>query len=801
MVATAASTKEMRRFRVRDLEVDVARAQVTRNGVPLELPRLSFDLLLALIDCAPAIATNEYLLERVWPRTVVNPETVAQRLKLLRAALGDDPKQPRYFAVVRGRGYRLIPAVEISHLSESEQPVDAPTVGTPSAAEGTLPRARERSRVPRALIATAVAAIVIGVVLWQTLKTNTRSPSISSSSEQASPLPARTIAVLAFETLGDPNDQYLSSGIAESILHNLAGLPQINVIGRNSSFAFKGRAVDDREIGRTLGARYLLEGTLQRLGDDVRITAQLVDAQVARTLWSVAFERRLAEIFGVQDEIARKVARALLVTLDASNDERLVAHDTHDVDAYLEYLKGRELSATSRWPDMQNAMKHYQRAIELDPKYSSAYSGLAWALFQENDDHVSNSDAREWQSRRKEIQALVDKALALNERNADAWQVRAAIEEDMDRSETYDRRAVALEPNLARAQFGLSRAVFWHYLSTQPWRFPEVLQLVKLATQLDPLEPRYATDLATVYYLQRSSAHTDAESERLLQRTLNQSPNYLPALISLSQLYYCCMHRYADGARLAEQALVVDPSSTTVRGFLAHLYLSMGDEPAAQDVLKDAGNQGASAGLYKYRRQWSKAAAIILNDDLRYTIPTPPDAGAAMFGLYMHSLVGADAARSLAILEEESRIGWSDDGTPVLPVPTGDDMATTVFSAHLLIRGGNPEKGRRLLEQALKRMDEASIRYGRGERWFSLNRTRALALLGRTEQALTVLPQIAECGEAARWPELRVDPAFDSLRSQPRFNEFIAEQERFMARQRKLLEEMRSRQLVPRRPG
>ena len=180
------------------------------------------------------------------------------------------------------------------------------------------------------------------------------------------------IAVLPFANLGTAAEgDVLASGIAESVLHQLASLAELDVISRTSSFAFRGRATDAREIGRQLGARFLLEGSVQSDRRRMRVTTQLIDTETGADIWSMRFDRLPGDIFAVQDEIAMQVTQALELSLDARAKDRLTGQGTQNLQAYLAFLQGRSLLANNRVVDTKEAIGQFERAIKLDPKFAA----------------------------------------------------------------------------------------------------------------------------------------------------------------------------------------------------------------------------------------------------------------------------------------------------------------------------------------------------------------------------------------------------------------------------------------------
>jgi TolB-like protein/DNA-binding winged helix-turn-helix (wHTH) protein len=772
-------------FRVDDLIVDLGRRRVMRAGVDLKLPGLSFDLLVVLVRAAPNVVTVRRLMDIVWPDAVVSPETISQRVKLLRSALGDDAKAPRYVGGVRNRGYRIV--ATLTALDPETPSPDAPPPATARRLNGL-----------RMVIASLILAIVVVFALHGSA--SREAGRVRGNAELALPpeLPSHTVAVLPFESLGPSaqSDEYLASGLAESVLHALADNPQIAVIARRSSFALKEQNGDIREIGRRLNARYLLEGSLQPVGLQMRVRTALVDAMSAQNIWSLNFDRPSATLLAAQDEIAGRLAQVLAVTLNASADERRKTATTSNPDAYLEYLQARELAASYRLADLQRALSHYARALEIDPSFSGALSGLAWARTQMLAFRASNSTEKDWTDTQIEVRQELQKALALDNRNADAWQALAAIEDDPDRAEAYVRRAVAIEPNSARAQFGLSLAVLSHVYSSAPARVDEAIALTQRAMRLDPQEPRYPTALAEIYNFQHTTEIDKAEP--LLARALELDPNYFPALYALGALRFCCQNRIADGIRLAEQALRLDPSSTAVRSVLIHMYLDVGDVRAAEQLLANVNqNQSAWVAIYAYRHEWQKAAAIMYNDGARANIPILPDARYGYFAVLMSATDSTSRRRALELFEKEARIRWQDDGTPTMSIPMNGDMNLEIGLGDLMMRAGEKARARRVLEMALSASDVAAVKYQRGTMWFTLQRARALVLLGRTEEALGALGAFSRSGWAPDAWFLDADTTFDRLRGDERFKRIIAERHANALRERVEVDALRSQKVIP----
>jgi TolB-like protein/DNA-binding winged helix-turn-helix (wHTH) protein/tetratricopeptide (TPR) repeat protein len=794
------------RFRVDDLEVDTGKAVVTRNGVELPLPKLSFDLLRALIESAPSIATIDSLLDRVWPGLVVNPETVAARVKLLRDVIGDDPKRPRYILAVRARGYRLIPPVERLLDSQALEPSPPPSSAEqvhPSFVAGadvsSASKFSSRTRtftVPRIAGVAILAALAASLVIVRIhAPPPHRQAEIPHVAVEKAALPARTVAVLPFASLGgQPADEIIATGFAESIRLRLGSLSQVIVIASRSSAAYNGENVNATTIGQELNARYLLEGTLQRQNDSMRITAHLVDADNGQDVWSVAFDRKTSDIFAIEDEISARVTHALKVTLDAQDLRRSANPGTANLDAYLEYLQARGLSHLNalKWPDVQSAIQHYQRAIDLDPSFSAAYSGLAEVKISSRD--FGDFDQSKWKSLQVEVRQLTARALQLDGRNAEAYRAMADVEDDPTRRGIFNRHAVALEPNSAPSHNTLAMDIARPQFATSPSAVDEALFHLEKAMEIDPLDADYPLNKAVIVLFQRPTEI--AQVEPLLLRALDRDPANA-ALMSLALLHFT-QDREADAAELGEQAFLQsqDPTSVTFIDLLAHIYVSLGDVRAAENLIAPSKRRALRVITLVGRREW-EAAALLVYQNPDFISPSSWDILPTVFAVRMAAREDHQLARARKLLEDSAGVRWDTHGLPITQVPMSSDMTLAVGLADILQLSGETERARKILEMSLSSMDTAAFKFKRGNFWFWLQRGRVLAMLGRGEESLAALEHVTGSAEAGCWTEVDLDPAFDRLRLEPRFQGFLSERKRHSAEQLALVQQMREKGEIP----
>ncbi len=336
-------------FRLCDWYVEpLSGSIVGADGKSKHLEPKVMDVIVHLSRQAGKVVTREELLEAIWPRSVNADQQLTRAISELRRAFEDDLADPRYIATVHKRGYRLIPEVDPVHGGPSRDKartsVSGPWRGRTSAALGLL-----------------LVIVYVGIQGFQE----------DSSLEEIRPS-ENSIAVLPFISMGgDPEYEYLSDGISEEILNLLARVPELKVIGRTSSFAFKDKSEDLRSIGRQLGVRHVLEGSVRRDDKRVRVTAQLIDASDGTHIWSDTFDHTLDNIFALEDEVAAAVVAALRLQVAAVPSR---GRPTTNVEAYTAFLKGRLAINRLNW---RVAASYLKSAVVLDPQFAEAFELLA----------------------------------------------------------------------------------------------------------------------------------------------------------------------------------------------------------------------------------------------------------------------------------------------------------------------------------------------------------------------------------------------------------------------------------------
>jgi len=381
-------------------------------------------------------------------------------------------------------------------------------------------------------IALAAAIIVLigvgGLAGWYLYIEQTKRKEPTSMGKMVYPLPDKpSIAVLPFENLsGDPEQEYFSDGITEDIITDLSKISGLFVIARHSVFTYKGKTIKIAEVGRELGVRHVLEGSVRKANGRVRITAQLVDATTEGHLWAERYDRNLTDIFALQDEVTQKIVAALAVKLTADEQERLVRKYTDNMEAYDLYLQGAEYQNLFTKKANVQARQMFKRAIDLDPEFAEAYVALGFTHFHEwsfgrSQDPLSLNRAVE----------LAQKALDLDDSLPSGHYLLSKVysrKKQHKKAIAELKKAIALSPNDAELLAGLG------YILNYAGKPEEAIGLVKKAMRLNPMYPAYYLwELGHAYFI----IGRYEEAIETLKRVLDRNSDFLPAHLLLAASY------------------------------------------------------------------------------------------------------------------------------------------------------------------------------------------------------------------------------------------------------------------------
>ena len=500
-------------------ELDARAYQLRRSGRPVKLERIPMELLLLLVERRGEIVTRDQIIERVWGKDVFldTDNSINAAIRKIRQVLKDDPAHPQFVQTVTGRGYRFIAGSEdgIGLTSTSGQP---PRQHVPTENIVTMPR----SRAMRVLLPVAVVLMVAIGVYFQWLRPRSHPHAAAGR---------LMLAVLPFENLtGDAGQEYFSDGLTEEMISKLGNLdPQhLGVIARTSVMHYKGSHEPLSKIGSDLGVQYVLEGSVRRGPDKVRITAQLIQMQDQSHVWARQYDRELKDLLAIQAEIAQEVAGEIQLALgdhQKPGPAQPVPLDPQAYEAYDLYLRGRYFWNKRTSQGFEQAIDCFQKSIAKDPNYAPAYAGLAdtYAL-------LSGYTLTLQTEAMPKARAAALKALELDDGLAEAHTSLALVTENYDwdwqKAEKEYLRAIELNPNYATAH-----QWYAEYLSLQG-RFDEALAESERARQLDPLSLIIATDNGSILYYARQYDRAIAQFRAVQE----MEPNY-PRTITSTAAY------------------------------------------------------------------------------------------------------------------------------------------------------------------------------------------------------------------------------------------------------------------------
>jgi adenylate cyclase len=430
-------------------------------------------------------------------------------------------------------------------------------------------------------VAIALLQVFVGLAVKKYMDPPGSSPGIFAflTEKKALPLPDKSsIAVLPFENMtGDPKQEYFTDGFTEQIITSLSKIPALFVISRNSSFTYKGKPVKVQKVSKELGVRYVLEGSIQKSGDRIRINVQLIDAISGQHVWAESYDRDLKDIFGLQDEVILKIASGMSVNLTAGEQARGWAEGTKSLEAYLKLIQGREYINMGNRESIALARRMAGEAIALDPKYADAYALLGATHM--NDVFLGTSRPKD--SIAKAIE-LTQKALAMNDSLADA---RSRLGVLYSWSGRYDEgiaeaeRGVELDPNSGRANFYL--ALVLRYAG----KSKEAIPVIQKTLRLEPIAPDiYVQNLALVHFQTGDCKEALAACEKGLKRELDN----LNSHVIMAAVYGSC-GREKEARKAATEVLRINPKFTVESYTRILPYKNQSDKDRTIQGLRKAG--------------------------------------------------------------------------------------------------------------------------------------------------------------------------------------------------------------------
>ena len=592
--------------------VDARRRLLLREDQQVRLPAKAFEILLLLLEEEGRLVEKDELMRRVWPDAVVEENNLTVNISALRKSLTESPGEHRYVVTVPGRGYQFVADVRqcgadqsLEHQQEllpngglsalnaegsgwtdeknsvlvssnggsgtaSELPATAQTKGATKLA-WTRPTAehigdeikKKKHVVLSLLVALLATAIIVSYLTYSRYVADRNKPRITS------------IAVLPFANeTGDPNAEYLSDGISESLINSLSRLPGVKVIARSSVFKFKGKEVDLNDVAKAFGVEAILIGRVTQRGENLSISVELVNASDKTQMWGEQYDRKLSDLLATQREIATEIVEKLRPKV-SSVEKGITTHYTESNEAYQLYLKGRFYWEKRTAEALKKAIEYFNQAIEKDPGFALAYAGLA-------DSYVVPANRLPPREAMPKARAAALRALALDETLAQAHvslgRVMAAFDWDWTGAEKEYKRAIELNP-----RYGVAHQWYGGYLEATG-RKNEAIAEIKLAQELEPLSLTINFELGMSFYYARDYDKAIEQFQKTLEldQTFPAAHNFLPAAYEQKGMYSEAIAEFKKAIPLTAAA-----ESTFSKAGLGHVYALTGKKSEARILLDD----------------------------------------------------------------------------------------------------------------------------------------------------------------------------------------------------------------------
>jgi TolB-like protein/DNA-binding winged helix-turn-helix (wHTH) protein len=736
--------------------VDPAKRRVQRvDGTPVPLTSRVFDTLLYMLEHHDAVLDKERIMEAVWPDSIVEENNLAQAISKLRQVFGETPGSHNYIVTVPGRGYRFV--AEVNKRTEdatfkpqlepaiAESPTERPRakdVGAPM-----IQAPRTISSLPKAgwLWAVAFSAIAVASIAaffltrHRSLPASVRAPSLSSptSTVLSPPIPEKSVAVLPFDNLSDDKQNaYFAAGVQDQIISDLAKIADLKVISRTSANLYKsGNPRNSREIGQQLRVAHLLEGSVQRIGDRLRVHAQLIDARTDTHSWAQRYDREVSDLFAIQSEIAQAIAGQMYAKISPAEKLSIERAPTSDLTAFDLYTRARSLSLPAFYSnagkkDLLESSDLLTRAVSRDPAFFQAYCQLAW---------------------------VHDVLYFLG---YDRTPARLAL------AEAAIQAAFRLRPDAGEAHLARAENLYRGYLD-----YEGALTELEVARQTLPNDPRIFELMGLI---QRRSGRWE-ESTRNLERAVDFDPRNLFTLSAIADSYRD-LRRYAEAQAAYNRALAIEPNDIKTKVRRANLELEWKADTGPLHQLIDSIRAANPAAIPDIVDAWLICAlaerdATAANDALMASGKEPPLTNEVFrFNrFFVEGIIArmtndddkAQSAFSVARAEQEKVVQAQPDFGPPLVV-------LGLIDAALGRREEALREGRRAVE--LLPVERDSIKGSLIIGYFAL----IAAWLGDKDLACEQLAIAIRYPGPLSYGELKLLPFWDPLRDDARFEQIVA---------------------------
>jgi TolB-like protein/DNA-binding winged helix-turn-helix (wHTH) protein/Tfp pilus assembly protein PilF len=570
-------------------ELDLRAGELRKRGLRIRLQQQPFQVLALLLERAGQVVGREELQKALWPAdTFVDfDHGLNKAINKIREALGDSAESPRFVETVARRGYRFIADVKVAETVSVGSPSPAihslAVTDSPPATDAHPPQneavkiATSTPVSPAWAIAALLMLVLLGLAAWRFSRAGHAGTVI------------RSLAVLPLENLSnDASQEYFADGMTDELISDLGQISALRVISRTSMMAYKHTRKSLPEIARELNVDAVVEGTVLHSGDEVRITAQLIEGAADRHVWSQSYQGQLRNTLALQNTVAKAIADQIRISVNPQEQAALASVRVVNPVAYESYLKGRYFWNKRTAESLKVALAYFNQAIDEDPKYARAYAGLADTYALLGDWQYAVMTPKDALPKAK---AAAMKALELDDSLGEAHTSLAfcldGFDWNLDAAGKEFQRGVELSPGYATAHHWYA----WHLALFH--RYTEAIAEMRKAESVDPLSLVINADLAELLAL----AHSYDESIQQSRRTIEMDPNFGLAHNHLGQAY---LQKHMNDDAIAElrQAVKLSGGSATCLANLARAYVASGNRSEASQILNELKKRSSASQSY-----------------------------------------------------------------------------------------------------------------------------------------------------------------------------------------------------------
>jgi TolB-like protein/DNA-binding winged helix-turn-helix (wHTH) protein/Tfp pilus assembly protein PilF len=755
-------TASIHSYEFGEFQLDTGKRLLRRlDGTQVPLTPRVFETLLYMVEHHDAVLDKEQIMEAVWPDSIVEENNLAQAISKLRQVLGETPGSHSYIVTVPGRGYRFVAEVNkrngnIVSIGPADSPTTPMSVQEATEADSKADRHQLLRKVRHGaspsdwrIFGVAITAIiVVGLaalffVRYRSLPVSVRAPSSPAPADAVLSVPARiaekSIAVLPFENRSDEKENaYFADGIEDEILTRLSNIADLKVISRTSTRQYQSKPANLREIAKQLGVANILEGSVQKVADHVRVNVQLVNAQTDSHLWADTYDRKLTDIFSVESEIAKGIAESLQARLTGREEQALAVKPTDNPEAYDAYLRALafETRSSLSFDASRRAVDFYARAVQLDPKFA-----VAWARL----------------SRAHALMYFRFEDTTAARRNA--------------ATKTLEN-AQKLQPNSAETQLALGYYQYWvlRDYALAKTTFKEVSKMVPGSSEV----PK------ALGLVSRREGQWD-ESVAYFEQALALDPRNVEFLTDTA-LTYAMLRRFPVALKLSDRALDILPNDLDLMETKARIYQAQGNLKEAAKMLLEVNAQTPSVAALltkvtqlRLERNYDEAVRLPKARQAQFHFGSEIDKALNQLLLAWSQRDAGDAATAKANAEQAR-----NTLEPLVHKDQQDSGPLTGNLALLYAVLGNKELALKEAERAIKPSPTKDAVYGPTD---EENLALIQTMVGENSGAIATLTRLLKtpysswlyAPTAITSAHLRLDPIWDPLRADPAFQKLCEE--------------------------